>query len=485
MKQLKIMPLVAVISGLMVGCGGGGGGGGSTPKTVFNFTFVVPQIQNLNDNGLCTIFERYNDANDVQKVLNYHTIGGVLDAELTAYYSDASGNLVGDIMSASKDKLSIILQSIPDGGSVTLQERNNDIVNAVTFSKELLEQNASLRNTYLSVESKVSGTTCLTGNNDTPVDKRNLDFLVAENAQGNPYSTFYFESQLETLEKNTSRFNNSDVLAAFSSEKVMIAQYRTDERSALYQYGFEGWPENRMVFTDVTSQPEINSNGIKFSAIDMSVIYRGFKYPLASIQAEKAFYHPDNRNGEVWTYSVEGAINTPGWKAIYSDKVSDDWNVSIDEAQLFAVNNITNNEPDVSNRVINLNKSIALGNESGLQRINYKQGAEVDSLAYKVNHTLYSLIDGKITVPKLNLSFFSTDVANKLVISNQAAISQGYLFTETQNAVQAADFARNFSKSENSPIGKDAVGVVMNLRQARDADNRLAQTQALFLERAK
>ncbi len=42
MKQLKVLPLVAIISGLMVGCGGGGGGGGGggTPQTAFNFTLL-------------------------------------------------------------------------------------------------------------------------------------------------------------------------------------------------------------------------------------------------------------------------------------------------------------------------------------------------------------------------------------------------------------------------------------------------------------
>ncbi|ELC3156847.1 hypothetical protein RI851_001831 [Vibrio harveyi] len=46
MKQLKVLPLVAIISGLMVGCGGGGGGGGgsSTPRTTFTFTFAAPNV---------------------------------------------------------------------------------------------------------------------------------------------------------------------------------------------------------------------------------------------------------------------------------------------------------------------------------------------------------------------------------------------------------------------------------------------------------
>ncbi|EJG0160848.1 flagellar sheath protein A, partial [Vibrio parahaemolyticus] len=41
MKQLKVLPLVAIISGLMVGCGGGGGGGGGgTPSDYVTLTFI-------------------------------------------------------------------------------------------------------------------------------------------------------------------------------------------------------------------------------------------------------------------------------------------------------------------------------------------------------------------------------------------------------------------------------------------------------------
>ncbi|MCF9816363.1 flagellar sheath protein A, partial [Vibrio parahaemolyticus] len=73
MKQLKVLPLVAIISGLMVGCGGGGGGGGGggTPQTAFNFTFVAPKTHALSSNGTCTIYDRF-ESNNIEQVLNYH-----------------------------------------------------------------------------------------------------------------------------------------------------------------------------------------------------------------------------------------------------------------------------------------------------------------------------------------------------------------------------------------------------------------------------
>ncbi|MCV5919907.1 hypothetical protein OFN60_41400, partial [Escherichia coli] len=66
-----------------------------------------------------------------------------------------------------------------------------------------------------------------------------MDYKTAEDASGNPYSTFYFDSQLETVTANESRFTKGESLPAVSTEKTMVAQYRTASRSSLYQYGFE------------------------------------------------------------------------------------------------------------------------------------------------------------------------------------------------------------------------------------------------------
>ncbi|MDW1957194.1 flagellar sheath protein A, partial [Vibrio sp. Vb0562] len=67
---------------------------------------------------------------------------------------------------------------------------NGNILNEITFSKDLLESESSLRKVYLSADEKVSNTSCLTGNNDSKVNKTNLDYKTAEDASGNPYS-FY------------------------------------------------------------------------------------------------------------------------------------------------------------------------------------------------------------------------------------------------------------------------------------------------------
>ncbi|HCG7541808.1 flagellar sheath protein A [Vibrio parahaemolyticus] len=485
MKQLKVLPLVAIISGLMVGCGGGGGGGGGggTPQTAFNFTFVAPKTQALSSNGTCTIYDRF-ESNNIEQVLNYHKLGGVLDTQLTAYYSDASGNRVGDLVTASNDKLTIILQTIPDGGSVTVQEVNGTIINAITFSKDLLESESSLRNVYLSADANVSNTSCLTGNNDSKVNKTNLDYKTAEGASGNPYSTFYFDSQLETVTANESRFTKGESLPAVSTEKTMVAQYRTASRSSLFQYGFEDWTDGRMVFAGTPSMPMVSTSGINFSKIDIDTIYKNFSYRLAEVPKTSAFYHPDALKGDVWTFSVEGTIATPGWTAAYTDKVSENWSIVVDDRSLFSVTDTQNTKPGVSNSVVDLTDSIGLGQENGLQRVSYQQGTMVGATPYVVRHSVYSLIEGSIVVPDLDYSSVPSGARSDLVISNNSLITQSYVFTDEKADVKAADFLTAFANGDGADTTKDVLGIVMNEKQVRDTMNRIAQTKTLMLERS-
>ncbi|MFZ6040601.1 flagellar sheath protein A [Vibrio natriegens] len=481
MKQLKIVPLVAIISGLMVGCGGGGGGS-STPKTLYKFTFVTPETQALSSNGSCTIYDRFT-TNGIEQVLNYHAIGGVIDNQLTAYYSDASGERVGDIVTASNDLLTITLQDIPDEGSVTIQEANGTILNALTFSKQLLESDSSLRNVYLSAQTNVSNTTCLTGSNDKIASKASLDYKVAEDAAGNPYSTFYFDSQYETVTANESRFTKGETLSAVSTEKTMISQYRTSSRSALYQYGFEDWTDGRMVFAGSSSTPSVSSSGIDFTTIDIDTIYKNFSYRLAEVSRTSAFYHPDELNGDVWTFSVDGTIVTSGWEAQYTDVVGDDWTIDVDDTSLFAVSNTQDTKPGVSNRTVYLSDSIGLGNESGLQRVSYQQGAWDGSTPYVVRHSVYSHINDRVIVPELDYSSMPSDIESSLVISDSASISQSYVFTEENSDIQVADFLAAYANGEGKDTTEDVLGIVKNEQEVRAISNRVAQTKTLLLER--
>ncbi len=481
MKQLKILPLVAIISGVMVGCGGGSGGGG-TPQTKFNFTFVTPKTQALASNDSCTIYDRF-ESNSEEQVLNYHVLGGVLDSQLTAYYSKANGERDGDLITASNDKLTITLQSIPEGGSVTIQEVNGTVINALTFSKQLLESDSSLRNVYVSADSYVSNTTCLTGDNDKSATRSTLDYKVAEDASGNPYSTFYFDSQYETVTANESRFTKGEALSAVSAERTMVAQYRSDSRSSLYQYGFEDWTDGRMVFAGSSSTPLVSSSAIEFSTINIDTIYKNFSYRLAEVAKSNAFYHPDSLNGDVWTFSVDGTIATYGWDVQYTDKVSDAWSIVVDDSSLFAVSNTANTKPGVASGVVYLSDSIGLGSENGLQRVSYQQGTTVGSTPYILRHSLYTYINDKVVVPDLDYSSVPSSVQSDLVISDSSQITQSYIFTEDEGDVQVADFLASFANGDGTDTTGDVLGVVKNEQEARAIANRIAQTKTLLLER--
>lgn len=145
MKQLKIMPLVAVISGLMVGCGGGGGGGGSSaPRTTFTFDFAIPAKMSESDAKAkgCTVYDRDTDSNGDAIVLTYSQASKAqVTNNVIGYYSDANGKMVGEIILPTSDNFKFVLQDIPEDGYITIQalEFNGREVRVNSFSREFLE----------------------------------------------------------------------------------------------------------------------------------------------------------------------------------------------------------------------------------------------------------------------------------------------------------------------------------------------------------
>lgn len=60
MKKTQMLPLAAMISGLLVGCGGGGGGGGggAPAKTSIQLEFVKVDKVDASTAGSCQYYDR-------------------------------------------------------------------------------------------------------------------------------------------------------------------------------------------------------------------------------------------------------------------------------------------------------------------------------------------------------------------------------------------------------------------------------------------
>ncbi|EOA6596533.1 flagellar sheath protein A [Vibrio vulnificus] len=484
MTKLKMMPLVAMISAGLVGCGGssGGGGGGGTPSTSYSFTFVTPVEKDLSANGSCTVFAKYQKSS-VDKVLNYNVVGTSLDNKIIGFYSNSAGEQQGDLVSTKNGKLSLVLQSIPDGGFFTVQEANGTVINAITFSKEVLASDDSLRNVYLSVESIVNDSTCVTGNNDAIITKSSLQYLNADDATGNPDVTYYYDSQIETVTGTNPQLTGGKTLKAIFGEQTMIAQYRTTNRSQLFQYGFEDWNQGMMKFAGSSSTPSIGSSLINFSDIEIYSNYKSFQYLLSTISKGSTFYHPTATNGDTWSFKVNGTIATAGWDATYFDEISSAWELVVDDNSLFMLSNTNDVKPSVANQTIDITSSIGLSNENGLQRISYQQGATSGSTPYVLRHTLYTLITPSLRVPNLNYDSVPASVADDLVISSTSNLTQDYMLAEDLDSLSLKEFMTRFGNGDGLDTSKDVMGIAANLKEVRAAYNNSSTTRSLLLSR--
>ncbi|MCG9625952.1 hypothetical protein L1D34_14015 [Vibrio mediterranei] len=141
MKKAVMLPLVAAISGAMVGCGGGGGGGGSTTPSPKSYTFQFIQMEVNKDPATIscaspTIFKSYSDGNvDYAKIAS-----GNID--IHTYNADGSFNKDLSSKLGSDGRLTFTVNDVQDGGYVTvidnLGSSSSPVLHSLSIQKELL-----------------------------------------------------------------------------------------------------------------------------------------------------------------------------------------------------------------------------------------------------------------------------------------------------------------------------------------------------------
>ena len=486
MKKRVMLPLVAAISTAVVGCGGGGGDSSPPPpaKHNFQFNFVKAKLDTAQANPNCRIYG-HSEVGGQNMVLNYYYVGNALDNNLIAYYSDSSGKKVGEPIYASNGRITFVLESVPSDGYITVQEFNGTILNATTFSKTtLLTDSNSLRSVDVSATGNIQMTSCVSGGNDAQTIVNNLEYDNAPDSSGSKDSNYYFDSQLETVTLANPKLNGAP-LEKVATEKTMITQYRTSDRTQLFQYGFSGWNQNVMSFTGLTNSPEYsNSTSINFQHIDISLVHEGYRYPLAKVDRDSVYYHPQQSLSETWVFSVEGGVTTPSWQSKFSNRISDsDWILKIDDVSLFDASATNDSNPLVSSGTINLAGSIGVSDQNGIQRVSYEQGTIIGTTPYVLRHSLYTEIRPNLVVPELEYGPIPPEAAKDLVVSNTSQFHQSYLFTEGKNDVSIVEFMSQFSHS-SSDLKTDEIGIVKSLVEMRDLENNILQSKTFGMTRA-
>ncbi|TKF24073.1 flagellar sheath protein A [Vibrio genomosp. F6] len=224
MKNNKVLPLVALISGLLVGCGGGGGGGGGAPAAptyTWQFVHLYSDVRSSIGAG-CSIYS------DDQTTAGNVIAAKIADEGFNILYHNADGSVISeetitDIPTTGK----VVIDSglIPDNGYVSLEEvvgglGNRNDVYMFTVQKDLMT------NLVLNVRQQANRS-----NNCYQGEQFNLtlsDNAVVAVAQSSVDTSYYQSSYVNSLVSGRELSANIPVKAPLVGTKsVLVTAFDT------------------------------------------------------------------------------------------------------------------------------------------------------------------------------------------------------------------------------------------------------------------
>lgn len=466
MKQLKVLPLVAIISGLMVGCGGGGGGGGSsTPRTTFTFTFAAPNVidEATAQKDSCTVYDRRVDGNGIEQVLTYQP---AVSAQLTGdkvvgFYSDENGVRKGDYIYPSGTTLKFVLEDIPKDGYFTYQllDASGTVFTANSFSRDFLKDN-NLRKSTFSMNREAVSSCNKNGNFSTP-SRTDLKYEATE-AGGLEYN---FISQVAEESKPTYSIDSLEVRAVGSKmESTVVLQYADAAKTELHQYGIRDWsnasPQPLVGMNG--SSPILNPTSFVYDSLDISVLVGDYSYEVAELpMATTKFYHPLEPKTETWTYSVSAEKPINGWAAALNQKMYQgaNWDISIDPSVYYNLASLPTTHA-VKDSTIQTGFTFS-EQDKGFSRVAYRSESNSGSL-HRVTHKIFTALDSDVVVPELYYYTFDDSVKQDLKVSTTSDYSQTVLLESAEASLTSYDFVSLFSHGDVTDLKADHDGIVIS-----------------------
>ncbi|MCG9602865.1 hypothetical protein L1D16_19075 [Vibrio sp. Isolate31] len=514
MKKTQMLPLAAIISGLLVGCGGGGGGGGGgsssgggPAKTSYAFSFYssTKLTQSELDSTNCSVFKTGTDINNNPEYQIYTKATATqVDSSVIGFYSDENGKLEGDYLQPSNNKLVFYSEDIPVGGYFTFQvvDTGGSIIDAVSFSKEFIEKDGSLRNSKFGinqVSQSVNG--CETGDNYEVETANNIKYHNNASYPGGA-SNFNFYSQVDEVlnQSNSSLVGNNDI-DKYDDENTVVIQYTDGSNSELSQYALDNWPIDpsfgsiEMSLADQTAGSiSYNNSSMNITTVPIELVSGNYSTKLFErVYGDNVFSHPAELVDEKWVFEVEDTslpINA-SWGAKYSstvDSSSVPWSLSVSDALLYSVTNLADQKASVIanaiSNVVSVSGAIPLSDELGMQRIAYRTTTVDNSITYRVTHVIYSLLSDQIAVPDLNFYAYPSGVVSALTVNNSASFNQDHLVLEELSSVGSDTFLSTFSSGQALDLESEVTGLVVTEKSAALNRLRIKEVTSLFLERS-
>ncbi|MEF1308907.1 54K polar flagellar sheath protein A [Vibrio mytili] len=481
MKQLKIVPLVAIISGIMVGCGGGGGGGGGAPRTAFTFDFAIPTTMTAADAKAqnCTVYER---GNGTATVLTYSkATGAQVTNNVIGYYSDENGKRQGDIIKPTGDSFDFVLEDIPEGGYITFQalEFNAREIRVNSFSREFLEDKKLRTATFALNRDKVNR--CLQGNNLADKTFKNLSYRNVVSGGGD----YHYISQTDSLVSPNYDMAPSEELVGFNGEPTALFQYAVNSnKTELHQYGIGSWGTGDidLVATDVSSRI-YSSSRYNYDDLKIGFVANNFLYDALVLNRSNNDYNrPSDTSGEVWAFEAASANSGNGWETTLTGTIDAGWDIDVDPSRYLNINGLPNTKPTVSsNGEIDLNMGLNSSTEGFVRTAYFASSGD-----YKVTHRIFSKSNSDyIVVPELHYYNFPSSAVNGLVVTGNDAFNRSALITDENSDINSRIFLSLFANGKTSEpeLEADLDGILTPEEEATKNGVTLRTSDALVVTR--
>ncbi|MDP5255093.1 MULTISPECIES: hypothetical protein [unclassified Vibrio] len=407
MKKQTMLPLAALVSAVLAGCGGGsgGGGGGSSASTTnYSIEFVYTEESDTLVNN-AQIYDRVvdTDTGEVTGYLYAYDIGSALDNNISIKFSDSDG-IVQSTESIDDGSITFTDADIPDDGFVTIVEVSNGTDYATTFSKGYLEANANLTSMVLTVQTQLNADNYneVTGSNNLTVESVDSSYSSNGDIGGRDIeASKFYTSTIDAYTTNSLSVSSSDGFYALSDDITSVAQYSDDAQQELLQYAFDDWGTDTITMTYADDSDTFTPNNF-YDTVTIGIEYKDTYKSLSELDASTdnetlTYYHPsDAGDDENWYVYASGSdINSAGWSAGFNQHIDEStWDVTVDEASLFtgmvSLGDSTDSSLNTDGAIeVDTSNSIQISEDNiALVRVAWRNGNSDNPLLKQ--HTLYT-----------------------------------------------------------------------------------------------
>ncbi len=328
MKQLKILPLVALISGVMVGCGGSDDGDSTVSAPTYTWQMIYLNTASQSNVATeCVIYDEQDDT--AGRVITAR----VADQGFKVLYHNADGSVITDYIIddiPSTGKVTIDSGLVPENGYVSLEELSGRL--SGTFEVYMFSvQKDFLRDMVVNVRTaQSSSNACYKGEQNYSEISENAVVSVGQRSSSTDY---YQSSYIDMAVDGHDIASNIPVKAPLqATNKVLITAFDTYESGEYSDLKYFVFADASSVF-DVTNPPSSLVNNtlldVDYSDVNLSVtgitlnddgssVNLGFSKQLYLWQpiypsTTTLSFSSSNISANGWTVELSGIVDSGDW----------------------------------------------------------------------------------------------------------------------------------------------------------------------------